>query len=147
MKDSRAAYRNAISTFVGCDDLVGPISPTRGRIAYTFDFRCLDCGRFFKVFSAQDLSEYEKHLAYPGKATALVNVSDCYWDQSRLFNRKNPLLILPGENEQQIRAASTLLYSFSQIWEADHRDEDGMVLWRPLPPRASETAQDLPLGS
>ena len=137
--NSRGGYYMTIANFFGCDKLVGPVVSSHGGDEYKFDFRDPSSGRMFKIFRAQDLSEYEKYLAYGGKVTILVNVQDSYWDQSQFVDRENLLLTLPDENEQQIRQESTLLYSYGHLWEFDHLDENSRLVWRMVEPRTSDT--------
>lgn len=138
ISNSASGYRATIAEVLGCDELVGPIERTQEGIKYTFDFLHPNSDCAFKIFSAQNLAEYEKYLAYPGKKTILVNVQNSYWDQSQIIDSENTLLTLPGENEKQIRQESTLLYSYGLLWEVDHQDENGNLVWRPLKPVVPE---------
>lgn len=139
----QSLYIAAISKFIGCEGLCSPVTDTRDGIKYTFDFYHPECGKMFKVFRADALSEYEQYALYPGEKIIIVDADNCNYQVGECACCEELLLILPHKIGEQLHDTdSTLVYFKQQLWEFRSEEKDGTSLWRMIVPAVLQEVED-----
>jgi hypothetical protein len=143
----QSLYIAAISQFIGCKGLASPAIDTLDGVEYTFDFYHPECGKVFKVFKSDDLSEYEKYTQYSGNVVIIVDAdnAECELEQCSCCGDKS--LILPHElGEKLYDIDSTLVYYHHYLCEFDGDATDGTAHWLILVPIALQKLKDDEFG-
>jgi hypothetical protein len=139
----QSLYIAAISQFIGCEGLASPASDVRDGIEYTFNFYHPECGKVFKVFKSDDLSEYEKYTQYPEKVAIIVDVSNAEYKIGECGCCGDMFVILPHDLGDKLHDTdSTWIYCHGHLCEFVRDAADGASHWLVLDPIALQDSED-----